>query len=143
MPPEVARRAYSSRGVDISDGVMSMPASSSSPATNVSRTSPISPWESGSTGMMSTRPVRACAASGRVAYRVESARTYLPGRRSRLSWGLEDIKQRGNVLVLVDQDGLVRFDEPGRIGAHGCPGGQVIAVDHCSPQASGVVPRFR
>lgn len=30
------------------------------------------------------------------------------------------------MLVLVNQDGLIRFDEPGRIGAHRCPGGQVM-----------------
>jgi hypothetical protein len=38
--------------------------------------------------MMSTRPVSACAGAGIAAYRVDPARTYRPGRRSRLSCAL-------------------------------------------------------
>ena len=74
MPPEVDRWAYSSRVVEGCDGAMSMPVPvpSRSLATKVSGTLSISPWDSGSTGMMSTRPVRACAVSGWVVYRVES-----------------------------------------------------------------------
>ena len=41
------------------------------------------------------------------------------------------------MLVFVDQDGLVRFDEPSRIGSHRRSGGQVIAVDHRSSHAAG------
>jgi hypothetical protein len=37
------------------------------------------------------------------------------GAKIAVELGLDGIKQLGNVLVLVDQDGLVRFDEPGRI----------------------------
>jgi hypothetical protein len=41
------------------------------------------------------------------------------------------------VLVFVDQDGRVRFDEPGRIVSYRRSRGQVIAVDHRSSQVSG------
>src|ERR1700761_6728321 len=45
--------------------------------------------------MMSTRPVSAWAAAGTAAYRVDPARTYLPGRRSRLSWALMASRSSG------------------------------------------------
>jgi len=50
---------------------------------------------------------------------------------------LDGIQQLRSVLVFVDQDGLARFDEPGRIGSHRRSGGQVIAVDHRSSQTAG------
>jgi hypothetical protein len=50
---------------------------------------------------------------------------------------LDGIQELRNVLIFVDQDGLVRFDEPGRIGSYCRSGGQVIAVNHPSTQAPG------
>ena len=44
---------------------------------------------------MSTRPVSACAAAGIAAYRVDPARTYRPGRRSRLSCALMASRSSG------------------------------------------------
>ena len=44
---------------------------------------------------MSTRPVSACAAVGTAAYRVDPARTYRPGRRSRLSCALMASRSSG------------------------------------------------
>jgi hypothetical protein len=32
--------------------------------------------------------------------------------------GLDGIEELGNMLVLVDQDRLARFNEPARIGPH-------------------------
>ena len=86
--------------------------------------------------MMSTRPVRACAASGKVAYRV-AGQDVPAGPKIQVELSLDGVQQLRDVLVFVDQDGLVRFGEPGRIGSHRRSGGQVIAVDHRSSQAPG------
>jgi hypothetical protein len=49
----------------------------------------------------------------------------------------DGVKQLGNVLVFVEQDGLVRFDEPSRIVSDRRSRGQVIAVDHRTSKVPG------
>ena len=59
------------------------------------------------------------------------------GPKIPVEFSLDGIQQLRNVLIFVDQDGLVRFDEPGRIGSYCRSCGQVIAVNHPSTQAPG------
>ena len=87
--------------------------------------------------MISTLPVSAWAAAGMAAYRVEPARTYLPGRRSRLSCDYNGVEELGDMLVLVDQDWFARINEPAGISAHRRPRRGVVTVDHRSPEAFG------